>query len=292
MSLSIANGAGRLDTLKQQIERELGRLPRQLAKIGRYCLDHPQTVALSKIGELASAVGVHPSALVRFGQSFGFSGFSDFQAVFRESMLAGWPEYGSRIDQLISRGEEPETLVDKFIDVSIQSLQSLKEGIDRIRLNNALKLLANAKKIYVIGQKRSFPVAFYFAYALRKLDIHSALIESNGGLLMERASWCRPEDALIAISFTPYAPGTLDVTTELARRGLTIVSITDSRFSPLIPLSTEWIELVEQDWSGFRSMSATLAVAMTLSVGVAELRGLDSSRDNAVAGINDWTERV
>ncbi|CAK7262160.1 MULTISPECIES: MurR/RpiR family transcriptional regulator [unclassified Shinella] len=277
-----------LQDLRDQIEHSIEGLPKQLAKIARYCLDHPQIVAMSKIGDLADGVGVHASAIVRFAQHFGFSGFTPFQALFRDSLLAGWPDYTSRITRLLSEGDQPAGVVDRFIDVSMASLIALKESIDRGRMENAISLLANSRKIYIIGLKRSFPIAFYISYVLRKLDIHSALIESNGGLLMERASWCQPEDGLLAVSFTPYASATIEVATELARRGLPIVSITDSKFSPLVPLSQEWIETTEHDWGGFRSTAATFAIAMGLAIGIAEFRGRDAQRDAAVPGINDW----
>jgi DNA-binding MurR/RpiR family transcriptional regulator len=50
------------------------------------------------------------------------------------------------------------------------------------------------------------------------------------------------------------------------------VSITDSPFSPLARIAGQWIEVVEGNFEGFRSMAATLALAMTLTVAIAEKR--------------------
>jgi DNA-binding MurR/RpiR family transcriptional regulator len=268
-----------LQSLRDELAQRMDSLPNRLAVVARYCIDHPDAVALSKIGELASLAGVHPSTIVRFGQSLGYQGFSDFQRVFRESMLNGWPEYQTRIDTLILKGETPESLVDNMIDVSVRSLETLKATVDRAKVHKAIEELADSSKIYLLGQKRSFTVSFYLAYALRKLDVRSALIDSNGGLLMERASWCRKEDALIAISFAPYAQPAIEVAEELSRRGLKIIAITDSKFSPLVPLSSTWLEVHEDDYAAFRSLAATFALAMTLAIGVAERRGLQKGED-------------
>jgi DNA-binding MurR/RpiR family transcriptional regulator len=51
-----------------------------------------------------------------------------------------------------------------------------------------------------------------------------------------------------------------------------VVSLTDSAFSPLAECSTEWFEVVEADHAGFRSLSASMAFAMALTVGIAEER--------------------
>ncbi len=52
-----------------------------------------------------------------------------------------------------------------------------------------------------------------------------------------------------------------------------VVSITDSIFSPIAPTADTWLEIVEADFEGFRSMAATMALAMTLTVAVASRRG-------------------
>jgi DNA-binding MurR/RpiR family transcriptional regulator len=58
----------------------------------------------------------------------------------------------------------------------------------------------------------------------------------------------------------------------MADRGVAVVSLTDSAFSPLAECSKIWFEVVEADHAGFRSLSASMAFAMALTVGVAEAR--------------------
>ena len=60
---------------------------------------------------------------------------------------------------------------------------------------------------------------------------------------------------------------------DVYKRQVPIVAITDSGFSPLAPLSEAWFEVAEANFEGFRSMAATLSLAMTLTVAVAEMRG-------------------
>jgi DNA-binding MurR/RpiR family transcriptional regulator len=56
-----------------------------------------------------------------------------------------------------------------------------------------------------------------------------------------------------------------------------IVSITDSAFSPLTQTSTAWVEIVEADFGGFRSVAGTFAFAIALAVAVGERRSAASS---------------
>ena len=58
----------------------------------------------------------------------------------------------------------------------------------------------------------------------------------------------------------------------LSARNVPVVAITDSAFSPLAQSATVWFEAAEGDFSGFRSLSGTMALAMALTVSVAEKR--------------------
>ena len=56
----------------------------------------------------------------------------------------------------------------------------------------------------------------------------------------------------------------------LAHAGLEVLAITDSPFSPLASIAQTWFEVQEANFEGFRSMAATLTLAMTLTVATAE----------------------
>ena len=77
---------------------------------------------------------------------------------------------------------------------------------------------------------------------------------------------------LIAISFSPYAPFTVDLAKRARRAGVPIVVVTDSALSPLAGVADVRFEVVESDFGSFRSLSATFCLAMTLAVAVGEKR--------------------
>ncbi|TJV90072.1 MAG: MurR/RpiR family transcriptional regulator, partial [Mesorhizobium sp.] len=85
-------------------------------------------------------------------------------------------------------------------------------------------------------------------------------------------SFASPRDAVIAISFSPYAPAAIEEARVISEQGVPIVAITDSSFSPLAQFAKVWFEVAEADFAGFRSLSATMALAMALTVAVGEKR--------------------
>jgi DNA-binding MurR/RpiR family transcriptional regulator len=139
-------------------------------------------------------------------------------------------------------------------------------------LERSAAILAGADTIYIVGLRRSFPIAAYMAYAFGKLGVKTVLAGTAGGLEPELISFATPKDAVIAISFTPYAPATLDLAAEAATRSVPLIAITDSPFSPVAQNAKCWFEVVEADFEGFRSLAASFTLAATLTVAVAQRR--------------------
>ena len=97
--------------------------------------------------------------------------------------------------------------------VSLERLlgQASEEDVGR-----AADILAAPNVIYLLGMRRAFPVTFYLAYALGKLGVRAVLSTMSAGSAPEQLTEASKRDALVAISFTPYTPMTVDLTDRLA----------------------------------------------------------------------------
>ncbi len=256
------------------IERQR-RLPKRLAQVAAFAMAHPDEIAFGTAASIAQRAEVQPSTLVRFAQALGYGGFSDLQSVFRERLRDRVPSYEERLRALRDHSEtalKVGILFEGFATAAEQSVRVLRERLRPEELDAAVSLLAPAETIYLIGQRRSFPVTAYLNYAFGKLGVKNVLVGSGLGNDPETLSFATPADAALAVSFTPYASATLDYAQRIAAKGTPLVVITDSPFSPLLPLGKAWFEVIEEDFEGFRPMSATLALSMALAVGTAERR--------------------
>ncbi len=248
----------------------LGELPKRL----RQCADHLggnlDRIAVSTVAELAAGANVPPSALMRFCQIMGFAGFSDLQRLFRDAHAGGLPDYATRLRVLQQGGGQPSALVAEFIESGRKSLEKLAKTMDDAALSRAVSLLAQAGVLHLIGLRRSFPVASYLAYVFENLGLPAMLHDGSGGLAQLAA--LRRGDAVLAISFAPYAPETLALAQAARQRGLSVVVLTDSLSSPLAKAADVVLTAAEVDFGAFRALSATLALALGLAVSVAAAR--------------------
>jgi DNA-binding MurR/RpiR family transcriptional regulator len=247
--------------------REL--LPRRLIQVADFAVDHPQEIAFGRVADLAAQAGVQPSTLVRFAQTLGYSGFSDLQAVFRAHARQRWPDYRERLASLThqeTQDANPGALLHDFLHAARVSIDHLEQTVDQQALEQAVELLAGARSICLLGARRVYPVAVYLAYALGKLGARCELADHAGGLSQRKVELLDASDAVLAVSFTPYAPETLELAQLAAGQGVPVVAITDSPFSPLAQVARIWMEVAETDLGGFRSLSATLALSTALCV--------------------------
>jgi DNA-binding MurR/RpiR family transcriptional regulator len=263
-------------SLKALIVERAAQLPRRLAQVASYALEFPDEIAFGTVASIAESAEVQPSALVRFSQALGYHGFSDLQDVFRDRLRDRVLNYDERIRHLREHAgnRSKSTLIfDGFSEAAQTSVHGLREKLDSKILEQAVDMLAKADTIYVVGLHRMFPVAAYMTYAWGKLEVKNVLVEGKGSLGVTPIDFAGKRDCVLAVSFAPYASDTARLTQSAHARQVPVVSITDSVFSPLAPLSKVWLEVQEDDFEGFRSLSATLALAMTLTVAVAERRG-------------------
>ena len=152
----------------------------------------------------------------------------------------------------------------EFSDNNILALRHLQEVVRAADLDRALDMIGRAAAVYIIGLRRSFPVAAYLAYALRHVDKRAYLIDGVAGMLGEQAGIVENKDLLIAVSFHPYARETAEIVTASRARGAQILAISDSRLSPIAREADLYFEIKDAEVRQFRSLTASLCLAQTL----------------------------
>ena len=269
--MSVETQPESLDEFTLKLEEVRRRLPKRLAQCADYIAEHPDTIALGTVAEIASGAGVSPSAMMRFAQAMGFDGYSDMQRLFRASIKRDLPDYVTRLKELKDAGAgSPSALLAEFVEAGQSSLEALANSVDPRTLDISVAQLAGAKTIHLMGMRRAFPAAAYMAYAFEKMRIPAVLHQNTGGLGFAHA--LRSHDAAIAITFSPYSAETLDFVAQTNARGLPVTVITDKRAVLPSGDNISPIYVTEVDFGAFRSLSATLTVAISLAVSVGARR--------------------
>ena len=261
-----------VEEFRTRLADVLEDLPRRLRQCADYIADNTDRIAVSTVAELAAGADVPPSALMRFCQILGFSGFSEMQRLFREAYSPGWPDYTTRLKNLKDGGAgSPSALLAEFIEAGRLSLEALAKSADEVALQQAVGVLSAAQTVHIVGFRRAFAVSSYLAYVFEKMSV-PAMLHDGVGKLDHRFA-LRPGDAVLAITFAPYSEETIALVQDAKARGLPVVALTDKMTSPLARYSDCTLIVPEVDFGAFRSLSATIAMAIALAVAVGSARG-------------------
>lgn len=265
------DSATNYDDLKDAITRAYPGLSKQLQRIARFALEKPHDLALGTVATLAEATEVQPSAMIRFANALGYGGFSEMQQVFRGHLVERSASYRERIDQLRRKqlngngpARAPQGVLHQLVGDAVAELGHLEENIRESDLKAAVRLIAGANRIHVLAQRRAFPVAGYLAYALAQLELRTHLLDGAGGMLRENLQAIAPGDVLLVASFRNYSPEVVEAAQACARRGVSVVAVTDGPLSPLKAAAQVCFELAEDSSKPFRSLVAPMCLAQAL----------------------------
>ena len=263
------------DELKEAIGRAYPDMSKQLQKIARFALEQPDPLALDTVATIAKAAHVQPSSMIRFANALGYSGFTEMQQVFRGHLVARSATYRERIAEMrrsrTGRGDAASGVLHQFVSESIGELGHLEEAVPASQFQAAVRLLAGAGRIHVVAQRRAFPVAFYIAYALNRLELTAHLLDGVGGMMRELVRGIQPKDVLVAVSFRNYSPDVIEVAAACHSRGIPVIALTDSALSPLKLLARIVFELGDDSRRPFRSLVGPLCLAQALVVSTGHL---------------------
>ena len=264
-----------VDEFLQRLVHEHGQLSRQLKLIGAYIEQHRDHLGLERIQDIADHCGVQPSAVIRFAKHFGFSGFSEMQALFRAGLstqIAPSRSYQNRIRDAVARSDQPLASADiaqEFVGGAVAGLEELRQQLPNLPIDRAVDLLSQAPSLWVAGARRAYPVATYLAYALQHTDKPVQLVDFTGAMHTGQLRGMRQGDVLVAISFAPYAEETMTIARQATQSGVSVIAITDSRMGALAQVADVPLVVQESAVFGFRALSSTMALAQCLFIALA-----------------------
>ncbi|RAZ92942.1 RpiR family transcriptional regulator [Mesorhizobium hawassense] len=202
-------------------------------------VEAPEQSAVRTISELADQFGINPSTLTRLAKRLGFEGFSDFQAVFRKA-IANDQQYfysrqAGRLMTTPSAGGAEVEVFEQLARETAANVDGFLGQLDAASLKGATRLLAGARRVRVHGVRQFHSLASFLTYCLGMVRSDVALLDAPRLGVAEALSQLEPGDVVIIASCAPYTRSVAEVGRVAAANGQSVIAITDSRSSPLVP---------------------------------------------------------
>ena len=240
-------------------------------KVADTVLNHSAMMIGSTLAELALRAGVSEPSVVRFCRAVGCDGFSDFKLKLVHSHATGVPY----VHRDVRPDEATPDLCAKICDRSLAALSQLRSEIDPGAVDEAIGVLAAAKRIEFYGAGSSGIVAADAQHKFLQLGA-ATVAYSDPHLHIASAATLAPGDAVVIISYTGATQDILDSARIAAESGAAVIGITRAG-SPLTRSCTvALLTAVSDDEDLYTPMAARLAfltIIDMLAVGVALRRG-------------------
>jgi len=263
-----ADGTPRGDSeLLKRVAALAGSLSPSEAKVAAMVQSAPAWVLDHALAAVAARAGVSEPTVIRFCRSLGLDGFQTLRLRLAESLASG----ASLLYRNVEAGDSAADLTAKIFERSARTLLEVRSQLVPARLEQAIGLLARARRIEFYGLGSSGIVADDARHKFFRLGLH-AVAYADAHVHGMAATMLGPGDVVVAISSTGR---TIDLisSVELAREAGAEVIALGPPGSPLMALASVALEFsVDEDpdvYSPMTTRLAQLAVIDVLSVGVA-----------------------
>ncbi|GAM62783.1 sialic acid utilization regulator [Vibrio ishigakensis] len=216
----------------ERIKALLPQLSPSDSLIARFLLESPEQVKSLSSPKLAKAIGVSQSAVVKFSQKVGFSGFSELKLKLYEGELSYQPSSRKAIHGSISRSDDTSVVMAKLLASKQDSLERTIVLNDDDKLQEAANLLHLADKIQIAGVGASSLVAKDLSYKLMKIG-HAVHCEHDAHIQIANAAVLGENDVLVALSYSGRSQEILRIADAAKSRHAKVVTISKLAPTPL-----------------------------------------------------------
>ncbi|KIL73325.1 MurR/RpiR family transcriptional regulator [Bacillus badius] len=218
------------------IKEKCSSLSKSQQKVGKYVLHFPEKVALLPASEVGKQTSVSETTVIRFCYSLGLKGYAHLQSIIREYLI----QHQSSLSRYYSSKMEMAQQPHFFAQVMQKDKENIQRVIDTIseeEIQLAVNKIMNAKNVFLTGMRTSFAPAQWFAFTLGLVRDHVKLIQPGLDDLVTILQNMDQESVFIGITFHRYVKETVHIAEMAKKRGVFVISLTDSASAPVAEFS-------------------------------------------------------
>ena len=245
-------------------------------RLGHYLQNDSSALLLSNVRDLAQAVGVSKSTVVRFAKSMGYKGFPEFKREIQKEMR-GKLRAAARMEETFAELGDDENIFAKLIKRDIQLLQETLQAASFPNFHKAVEIIWRAQKVFIIGLNASMALAYLLHFRLVRVKKDARWIFLTGGTsLLEQLAFMNPSDVLIAIDFL-QVPREVQAALQHAKKvGAPILGITDFPSSAIAKAADVCLYAKRGLHTTVNSLTPAFSLVNALAIAVSWAKKADS----------------
>ncbi len=253
-------------------------------RVADHLIAHPADAAFQSAAEMALAVGVSESLVVRFAAALGYAGYPGLVQELQERLRAraSLPDRLRRRPTELSAATPAAEVWAAVVAQDRANLAATLEDASSSPLEDVVGALLAARTIYVVGLRGSAHLAGLLGLLLDKAGADVRVRTSGDVTLFDHLRAVGPGDVLVAFSFARYTRRTIEALRLARGRGATTVAITDALTAPAVAEADLSLHVhvasasFQHSYASVVSLLNALVVAWTLRAPERTLRSLEA----------------
>lgn len=227
------------DALEAQIQQryhEFSAVDRKLADV---LLARRKDLLGYSATELAELADVSKASAARFFRRLGYADFNAFRQALRDEVHARSPlsmlgQVNPDAPASPTRGKPPALAgLAAHVQLDAHRLAALLEQVSERALDIALAELAAARRVWVVGYRNSFMLAFYANALLTQVRTEVYLLNEQAGKDAEVLAEIEARDVVLAVDFRRRTRALRAVVTLAREAGAQVILLSDAPVSAL-----------------------------------------------------------
>ena len=258
--------------ITERINEAYGTLSKGQKRIAAVILEEYEKAAYLTAARLGKLVGVSESTVVRFADTLGYDGYSEFQHAVQELVRTKLtPNQRIKMTNARIGGSD---ILECVMESDVSKIRYTLERLDRDTFNATVDAILSAKTIYITGARSTEPLARLFSYNLSLIFDNVKFINpTSSAEVFEQMFSIGKDDTLIAFSFPRYSSKIVNAARYARECNATVIGFTDAETSPLSKYSTLLISAQSDMAAYMDSLVAPLSIVNAIIVAITKKRG-------------------
>ena len=218
------------------IRLKMEQMTRSEQRVALYILGHMNDIAFFTLDELARQTDVSTTTVLRFCRRLDFDGFKQFQHTVRTDLKYS-PDLLDKFHRTADNQLE-DTLLAQTVQQGIRCIQQSFREMPFEMVDDAVKRIAGARRVYTFGMRESQALAAY-AYS-RLLTVRGDVFLYQDGYTgnVEALLSSTDADVFVVFLFHRYTRQTLRILEILKERNVQVILITSPPVEMVARLAT------------------------------------------------------
>lgn len=213
-----------------RIRRAFDTLTATEQEAARFILGHLTDVLVCNSAELAELSGVSQPTMSRLYRKLGYANAGEFRRAVRRFHQPGSPELSQ-----VGADDEAGGLVASHMERELTAVRRTFSRIDETAVRAAADVIADARRVCVVGLRNGYPIALHLREQLMQLRPDVRVLPEPGQSLAEEIVDYGPSDAAIVIGVRRRPATFPDLVGALADAHVPMIVIGDATVRAALP---------------------------------------------------------